>query len=64
MKDLATARSDMASAQKAIVAKIYADSINPKTAKPTDPNYQWGKGKRLKDWGEWIIIVAGLDGSR
>ena len=61
---VATARSDMSSAQKAIVAKIYADNINPKVAKPTDPNYQWGKGKRLKDWGEWIMEVAGLDGSR
>ena len=61
---VATARSDMSSAQKAIVAKIYADNINAKVAKPTDPNYQWGKGKRLKDWGEWIMEVAGLDGSR
>lgn len=61
---VATARSDMSSAQKAIVAKIYADNINAKVAKPTDPNYQWGKGKRLKEWGEWIMEVAGLDGSR
>ena len=59
---VATARSDMSSAQKAIVAKIYADNINPKATKPTDPNYQWGKGKRLKEWGEWIMMVAGLDG--
>ncbi|MGX2982745.1 hypothetical protein [Helicobacter sp. 23-1045] len=62
---VAVARSDMASAQKAIVAKIFADNINPKVAKPTDPNMAWGKGKRLKGgWGEWIISVAGLDSNR
>lgn len=51
---IATARSDIASAQKAIVAKVFADNINPIKSKA--PNG--------KSWGEWIIQVAGLDSTR
>lgn len=46
-----TARSDMAVAQKAIVAKVFADNIDPTKSKA--PNGE--------SWGEWIIEVAGLD---
>ena len=51
---VATARSDMASAQKAIQAKIFADNINVNKLKA--PNG--------KEWGEWIIEVAGLDSDK
>ena len=62
---IATARSDMASAQKAIVAKVFADNIDATQASAPDPNkavsgqqYNWAS------WGEWIINISGLDGSR
>ena len=62
---IATARSDLASAQKAIVAKVFADNIDVTQSSAPDPNkpvagqqYTWGS------WGEWIVNIAGLDGSR
>ena len=62
---IATARSDMAAAQKAIVAKVFADNIDATQSSAPDPNkpvagqdYKWGS------WGEWIVNIAGLDGSR
>ena len=63
---VATARSDMASAQKAIVAKVFADNINVNKPKAPNPN----KSPRnqtsadYREWGEWIMEVAGLDESR
>ncbi|MGX3011567.1 hypothetical protein ACWIUD_08445 [Helicobacter sp. 23-1044] len=48
------ARSDLASAQKAIVAKVFADNI--------DVNKR--KAPNGKDWGEWIMEIAELDESR
>ncbi|MGX2982669.1 hypothetical protein [Helicobacter sp. 23-1045] len=51
---VATARSDLASAQKAIVAKVFADNI--------DVNKR--KAPNGKDWGEWIMEIAELDESR
>lgn len=51
---VATARSDIASVQKAIVAKVFADNINTKSPKaPKD-----------ESWGKWIIEVGGLDTDR
>ena len=61
---VATARSDMAAAQKAIVAKVFADNIDTTASKPTDPNKKWGEGATMNNWSEWIMEVAGLDGSR
>ena len=61
---VATARSDMAAAQKAIVAKVFADNIDTTASKPTDPNRPWGQGNEMNSWSEWIVEVAGLDGSR
>lgn len=62
---VATARSDMASAQKAIVAKVFADNIDTTSTKAPDPNKAVAKqGTFNKDWGDWIIEVSGLDGSR
>ncbi len=62
---IATARSDLASAQKAIVAKVFADNIDATQASAPDPNkavagqdYNWGT------WGKWIVNISGLDGSR
>ena len=62
---IATARSDLASAQKAIVAKVFADNIDATQSSAPDPNkpvagqqYTWGT------WGEWIVNISGLDGSR
>ena len=62
---IATARSDLASAQKAIVAKVFADNIDVTQSKAPDPNkpvagqsYAWGA------WGKWIVDISGLDGSR
>lgn len=51
---VAIARSDMASAQKAIVAKVFADNVDVKKLKA--PNGE--------SWGEWIMEVAGLDKNR
>ena len=62
---IATARSDLASAQKAIVAKVFADNIDATQSSAPDPNkavagqnYNWGT------WGKWIVNISGLDGSR
>ena len=62
---IATARSDLASAQKAIVAKVFADNIDVTQSQAPDPNkavagqdYKWGS------WGKWIVNISGLDGSR
>ena len=51
---VATARSDISSAQKSIAAKVFADNINPTKSKA--PNG--------KSWGEWIIEIAWLDKNR
>ena len=61
---VATARSDLASVQKAIVAKVFADNIDATVSTPTDPNQAWTKGAKLAGWGEWIMQVGGLDGGR
>ena len=62
---VATARSDLSSAQKAIVAKVFADNIDATQANAPDPN------KAVRDqtnmtlsWGEWMVEVAGLDKGR
>ena len=55
-----TAKSDIASAQKAIVANIYGNEINTKSTKapnPTNPKHS------KVEWGEWIMYISGLDGS-
>ena len=62
---VATARSDLASAQKAIVAKVFADNIDPTQSKAPDPNKPVASQTGFtKSWGDWIIEVAGLDGAR
>ncbi len=58
---VATARSDIAAAQKAIVAKVFADNINAKTPKAPNP---YGTNPKRIEWGVWIMEVAGLDSSR
>ena len=61
---IATARSDMASAQKAIVAKVFADNIDSTQAQAPDPNNKAAGANYNIPWGDWIIEVAGLDGGR
>ena len=61
---VATARSDMASAQKAIVAKIFADNIDSTQKQAPDPNQKAAGANYNMNWGDWIIEVAGLDGGR
>ena len=63
---VATARSDLASAQKAIVAKVFADNIDPTQSTAPDPNIAVAKqnGAFTKKWGDWIMEVAGLDAGR
>lgn len=63
---VATARIDMASAQKAIVAKVFADNINVNNPKAPNPNKSFRNqtSADYREWGEWIMEVAGLDGSR
>lgn len=62
---IATVRSDMASAQKAVVAKIFADNIDSTQKKAPDPNQKAaGQNYDAMTWGEWIMEVAGLDGGR
>lgn len=63
---VATARSDLASAQKAIVAKVFADNIDPTQSKAPDPNKSVASqnGQFNKDWGDWIVEVAGLEAGR
>ena len=56
---VATARSDLASAMKAVVAKVFADNIDTTQSKAPNP-----LGADYIEWGEWIIEVAGLDSSR
>ena len=61
---VATARSDLASAQKAIVAKVFADNIDPTQSKAPDPNKPVAGQTPNKEWGDWIMEIAGLDGGR
>ena len=61
---VATARSDLASTQKAIVAKIFADNIDSTQSQAPDPNAKAAGANYNIDWGDWIIEVAGLDGGR
>ena len=62
---VATARSDLASAQKAIVAKVFADNIDTTQSSAPDPNKPVsGQNYDWNTWGEWIINITGLDGSR
>lgn len=59
---VATLRSDAASALKTIVAKVFADNIDPTASKAPHPN---DKTKTPSiDWSDWILEVAGLDGGR
>ena len=51
---VAMARSDIASAMKAIPARIFAENIDPTQSAP----------QGFSDWGEWIIDTGGLDRSR
>lgn len=55
-----TARSELASAQKAIVAKIFADNIDAKKQKAPHPN----NPNQTIEWGEWIMEVAKLNKKR
>ena len=64
---IATARSDLASAMKAVVAKIFADDIDPTASSAPNPNRKASDAMAANDtlsWGEWIVNVAGLDGAR
>ncbi len=61
---VATARSDMASAQKAIVAKIFADNIDSTQKSAPNPNQKAAGAAYDMPWGDWIMEVAGLDGGR
>lgn len=61
---IATTRSDIASAQKAIVAKVFADNIDATQSSAPDPNKKAANAAYDKPWGEWIMEVAGLDGGR
>ena len=62
---VATARSDMASAMKAIVAKIFADNIDPNGSKAPRPDVKASAaGSQTMEWGDWIVEISGLDGSR
>lgn len=62
---VATARSDMASAMKAIVAKVFADNIDPTgTLAPRPDVKASAAGSQTMTWGDWIIEISGLDGSR
>ena len=63
---VATARSDLASAMKAVVAKVFADNIDPKQSeapKTTQKVSDFDGGNGMA-WGDWIIEVAGMDGAR
>ena len=66
---VATARSDMAAAQKVIVAKVFADNIDTTIGRAPDPNIPV-RNQSLTDttggmsWAEWIVEISGLDGSR
>lgn len=59
---VATLRSDAASVQKAIVAKVFADNIDTTSTlapAPNDPT----KTPSIS-WSDWMIEVGGLDKSR
>ena len=62
---VATARSDLSSVQKAIVAKVFADNIDTTANNAPDPNKAVSAQTTFdKQWGDWIIEVGGLDGAR
>ncbi len=61
---VATARSDMSSAQKVIVAKVFADNIEATSNLAPDPNKKAQDGENWGSWGKWIMDVARLDGSK
>ena len=51
---VAMLRSDIASALKAIPARVFAENIDPTQSTPTG----------FSSWGEWMIDTAGLDKGR
>ena len=63
---VATARSDLASAMKAIVAKVFADNIDPKQSEApfTTQKVSEFNGTNGTTWGKWILEVSGMDGAR
>lgn len=59
---VATLRSDAASALKTIVAKVFADNLDTTHSLAPHPN-DTTKTPSIY-WSDWIIEVAGLDGNR
>lgn len=59
--NVATAKSDINSTMKAIVAVIYADEINAKAPKAPHPDKST---KKKIEWGEWIMYISGLDSTK
>lgn len=62
--NVASARSDMSSAQKVIVAKIFTDNISATGNLAPDPNKKASEGGSGITWGKWIMEVANLNGSK
>ncbi len=59
---VATARSDMASAQKMIVSKVFADNIDPTASRAPRPENKASNMTNSMTWGDWILEVSGLAG--
>ena len=59
---VATARSDLATIQKQVVAKVFADNIDPTTSKAPNPNLKVSEqgGNFNTDWAEWMLLVSGV----
>ena len=74
---VATARSDLASAMKAVVAKVFADNIDATQSCAPHPNTPASQVTSLGSctagtltvgsaitWGDWILEVSGMDRGR
>ena len=74
---VATARSDASSLLKAVVAKVFADNIDATQKCAPHPNTPASQVSTLDTctvgdikqnaaitWGDWMILVGGLDGKR
>lgn len=59
---VATARSDLATIQKQVVAKIFADNIDPTTSNAPNPNRKVADqgGQFSTPWAEWMLLISGV----
>ncbi len=59
---IATARSDLSTIQKQVVAKVFADNIDSTANNAPDPNKKVAdqQGGFTMAWSEWMLLISGV----